>query len=613
MNLLIATACCLLISTSLRAQDLTLSDLSSMPLQKIYRFTDTEIDRFMARRHESENEKLAEVKLAFRRDSLAITHTAIDVLEASQPLLAQYFRAKAWASADSVEKATACLYALDNSAPHDELIREMNDDYLPQLDKAERKAYRKSDDKLATMLRFWRANDPTPATEENEFWVSQIQRLDYVRRHFRFMSGLDDRGKIWLRYGEPDKRHIYPHYNHESECWVYYNLAGEPAYFDFLIHEKDNFYRRIENLNRIYGDKYYPSVAPTTEASSSEKNFMGPPIQYFYFDRQNLSKHYAAIATDCMAAQFDKKPGRHLLNSGSAYLGMAANRVRNQLHLQNKRLPRSVVHLPWFFIPLNFDVARFKSTDGRIRVESYLGLAMEHFVAAFPEDSTMSMRFNRSILLKDTDFALLQSDKGQVDIGPIECNELSSSVLIDQKNWLLDPDNIAIGVEYRETRLRLLSTAQRSLSLNTFLSDSLFISDIQFASSISPGTEQPGSLKSGLKVHPYPIQVFQHSMMPFIYFEIYNLSLKPHTRYSVEYTVETIEHFSGIKRFFSGKEKRTAVVSTAFESSGSTADEAQYFRLDLSRTTTGDCALIIKVTDLYTGQIFQREKKFMLL
>jgi GWxTD domain-containing protein len=53
---------------------------------------------------------------------------------------------------------------------------------------------------------FWRRRDPNPSTKGNEDLGEFLRRLEYVLRSFsKFSPGWrTDRGRIYLRYGQPD-------------------------------------------------------------------------------------------------------------------------------------------------------------------------------------------------------------------------------------------------------------------------------------------------------------------------------------------------------------------------------------------------------------------------
>lgn len=67
----------------------------------------------------------------------------------------------------------------------------------------------KSNNYQKTLDEYWAKFDPTPATKYNELMNEFYQRVDYCETSFRFIDGnggaFSDRGKIYVKYGQPNK------------------------------------------------------------------------------------------------------------------------------------------------------------------------------------------------------------------------------------------------------------------------------------------------------------------------------------------------------------------------------------------------------------------------
>ena len=58
---------------------------------------------------------------------------------------------------------------------------------------------------MVFLIRFWNKRDPTPTTNLNERVLEHFRRVWFVRHHFSTgVQPYDDRGIIYLRYGQPD-------------------------------------------------------------------------------------------------------------------------------------------------------------------------------------------------------------------------------------------------------------------------------------------------------------------------------------------------------------------------------------------------------------------------
>ncbi len=85
---------------------------------------------------------------------------------------------------------------------------------------------------------FWSRRDPDSETEENEFKEEFYRRIEYANSHF--LEGgrgwRTDRGRIYIYFGEPDRRDQAPMLNYPSMkgwiLWVYYRYGFAVYFFD---------------------------------------------------------------------------------------------------------------------------------------------------------------------------------------------------------------------------------------------------------------------------------------------------------------------------------------------------------------------------------------------
>lgn len=83
------------------------------------------------------------------------------------------------------------------------------------LTQSERDAWKKleTDDEREKFIEdFWRARDPDPDTEENEFKEQFHERVAYANAHFSSGKAgrLTDRGRIYIKFGKPDEIESHP-------------------------------------------------------------------------------------------------------------------------------------------------------------------------------------------------------------------------------------------------------------------------------------------------------------------------------------------------------------------------------------------------------------------
>lgn len=75
---------------------------------------------------------------------------------------------------------------------------------------------------------FWKKRDPDPDTEENEFkeeYFNRIEEANYLFREGGTQGWLQDRGRIYILIGPPERRDVYPRgydfYGKPMEIWYY--------------------------------------------------------------------------------------------------------------------------------------------------------------------------------------------------------------------------------------------------------------------------------------------------------------------------------------------------------------------------------------------------------
>jgi len=126
-----------------------------------------------------------------------------------------------------------------------------------------------SDSASAWLVQFWSARDVFDGRRPGERLLEQFRRYEYARRNFQLVSRhrarsdvllafrdttqdeLDDRGVIYLRHGEPDRRARYTAVGiaEPNESWLYRRSEpGEDLIFHFVPIGDVQDYRLVESL-----------------------------------------------------------------------------------------------------------------------------------------------------------------------------------------------------------------------------------------------------------------------------------------------------------------------------------------------------------------------------
>ena len=87
------------------------------------------------------------------------------------------------------------------------------------------------------LLQYWKQFDPTPQTEYNELMDEYYSRIDYATKEFSDISrkpgASTDRGKIYIKYGKPDKiERSSNSLGYVVETWIYNELNQKFLFVD---------------------------------------------------------------------------------------------------------------------------------------------------------------------------------------------------------------------------------------------------------------------------------------------------------------------------------------------------------------------------------------------
>ncbi|HWC74160.1 MAG TPA: GWxTD domain-containing protein [Gemmatimonadales bacterium] len=159
---------------------------------------------------------------------------------------------------------------------------------------------------------FWSKRDAAEARDVGERLAEHYRRWFQARHDFRLVSRhrhyditeryrsaqveFDDRGIIYMRHGDPDRRARYVEPNVEpNESWLYHRPSGDLE-FHFVARDDATDFKLVESLVDVLG------FSRAVRAS----NFMDPQIADLYASRQNFGSVYLRVASSQHA------PGREL-------------------------------------------------------------------------------------------------------------------------------------------------------------------------------------------------------------------------------------------------------------------------------------------------------------
>ncbi len=460
------------------------------------------------------------------------------------------------------------------------------------------------------LLRFWRKEDPTPATVVNERLIEHLQRVNYARQHFAAdnLRGFDDRGMIYVKYGKPDRKTSYwrgvvkgdfrPH-----EIWNYNSIARQLSFF-FVDYQKG---RGFELADRI--DQAILGVAT-------------------FFERQLLYYEFAKVD----AAFYSRLYG----DENPYFSDYLAESYRKE------GVPVAVTDVLSRVeeIPVQMRMARFLESDGSTRLEIYLGIRRKDLLVKSLDPFLPSDTLNLKIttILQNLNFApqRIKTYRAASFNGNDSMNEemlrLQYRMNTEQRLFYLSGQVedwlVRYGLEYDEQAqadlkmpvLDSQSVPGKLLKMTAFRTpllkalqlrpDSLLISDIQLSDKIEV-SENPSPHKGDLYIEPFPFEKVNRNKLLFLYFEIYGLTLSSDglARYQISYEAEDVRTkqnlWSKIVSLFSKRGVGRVEMTSEYTAKSSTTSE--WIGLDIKSLPPGNTKLKVTVTDLISGHRGVRE------
>lgn len=424
------------------------------------------------------------------------------------------------------------------------------------------------------LRKFWKRRDPTPTTETNERKIEHERRVKYADLHFRKVGigiGLnrwDDRGGIYIQYGEPDEiegysmgevpemvtsgrdpmgwgstfrggRHASGYLTKPWEKWYYYKYG---LVFDFV--EEHNTYELVASAD------LYKSGDPRTRALV----YYGPGE----LSDEVLSKGLASYALE----------------------------KTTEFHEQLKEIPVEIYEPKYkgeHLVSL-LDIATFKGRKGNDKIELYYGIPFKEFKKQSDE-----RKLELSAVVFDENEVEITRKKERRSLFVPEVVP-PDQFFLDELEFEVPPGNYTLALRLEDKQAKKLGIYKLACRAPDYTAKKPIISNIQFGSEIVAGKSKSRFSKDGVLIVPYPTKVISRSSPLNIYYEIYNLTLgsDDRTLFSVEYTI----------RRHKGKE---AISMTDVNNKTKSTDTRKYLSWDLSDTKLGKYDLIIIVEDLNSG------------
>ncbi len=354
---------------------------------------------------------------------------------------------------------------------------------------------------------FWRERDPSPATPLNERFVEHRERLAHVRDHFGRVAPpyFDARGRDYVLFGPPDRvlrkdvDVMGMFYQPRREIWTWSKLGQLAEYEDFFM--DGNFqpaFKRdfpLKSRNRM-------QEASTLEApfSNSWMTSETPTLIYAY-DPEELRP--TAIASQAR---------------------MDAMRATHEAAIEEARVHSTdLFHAPPLWAVFAVDCFRGASNQTRAELSYQFKIDDLEFKRAEDEER-WEARFRQSLVFQDSLGRSVARRSNEIRLDrPSEEPEIEGALFAGLMPSELPAGDYFLSLQIEDLQDGPMQIFETQVNVPTFAADTLRLSDITFASSISQSPTPALFRKGDWNVFPHPLHSFNAAYPIHIYFEIYGL------------------------------------------------------------------------------------------
>ncbi len=451
------------------------------------------------------------------------------------------------------------------------------------------------EEKGVFIRKFWKRRDPTPTTEANERFVEHFHRVRMAMENYPDIIPpyYDDRGKVYVKYGEPDAKFASPVYGeqiYENESWSYEQSVMKGLTFDFV--KKGHSFREVRDL----------SEAAAAGTGSAYRNSV---IQQLYFDRASFTEAYAKFAL-----------GPGTINQ-SVMADFHANRMETY-----KEAPAEVFNYKptGGYLPFVYNIAQFRESNERVGLEIYMGVP-ESRLNFIPVSDGMVTDLLYTIVIEDSNYFEVLRESRTKKAQAAGQAEIQNRLLLSQERVSIPRGRHMLALKIENTTGSAKGEYKNIFETLDFTGDNLMLSDIQLSMQVAHDTSEGEFIKHGLKVLPYPYTVIRKKNPVYVYYEIYNLKFggQGRTDYSITYNVEMLEYqrsflsrtVGSLGRLFSGDKKMG--FSSTFQQTGQVSTSREYLSLDMNKLPVGSAILKLQVRDNASGENASRSIQIQLI
>ena len=443
---------------------------------------------------------------------------------------------------------------------------------------------------------WWRSHDPVYTTPANEARIEHERRVATAEIYFLRgeWPGWDDRGEVYIRYGDPGSRVRVPadvvapgFYVPAQEYWYY-------PQFDMYAHFEDpigygQFSLYIENVHLPVADR------PRNDRRQMASKYLADgPLDYMGFE-------YDLPGAMSIAVPFAQKDYDDFMKCIYRYYDV---------------VEETPVVYPFDFksmrVPMSFDVQSFRGGDRVDRVD--VNVEFESSVAPLAGNSHARRFVTTSVFWDEKGNELARHARvDSIRTGSFADDSLAT--VINQTTFTLPPGTYRMAVTVQEGGSGRFTSFRRVVGCHDMEGD-LAMSDLALAREIGLAKETSPFNRGPLEVVPHPAGQYRLGAPVPVYFEVYHLGQNPNGiyNYTVEYSItpKTPPPRSLWRRFI-GHVEEPLVVRSKFDTAAMGPDDVVHVSASTMNLWPGEFTLEVTVTDGVSSQRLSRETTFRLL
>lgn len=499
------------------------------------------------------------------------------------------------------------------------------------------------EDREAFLRGFWLQRDPFKTSG------GAMRRVEHYRRVWRAMTlygeiawPFDARGRVFVRYGEPDWKSSWKQVNAQVPIKV--QRVQEKLAFQ-LYGRRGMDMTFIGPVYPIRSDRSAEKRLSQTEWRTNSKPLGGPEeidVGLTYYKPVTTSMDYSKVGWEVWVYA-DIENGLEVVFTDELYSGiydfapeptpdgydldeLAMQRMgpmrRLMMRLPNlapgARVARISKDLPERYDlshldPMEFyyEALTFRGRNGEADLQLNLGLPLDNVLLAGDRDTTVTL--DRRIALIENRTDQVRKTRERLDLRISPSSRGAGLLAVDRVDLTAAPGNYRLALQMSRLNTNRIQAYHQEVEVPDYDSGQLLLSDLQVAYRVveaGPGAD-PKSVRGQWQIAATPSRAFRSGQPVYVYFEIYNLKRDSfgNTRYEVGYEVRRgRKKLNTLARKGSGE-----VVSVSYGQVGASPHESDYVELDLRKGKLGRYRVRMTVKDLVSGRETAREGRFQIL